>query len=60
MQTCRMFADVCSVCTIWITIKLSVTLNLHAATLPTPENDKDTNQTVLQLDLWREVETLML
>ena len=24
MQTCRMFADVCSVCTIWFTIKLSL------------------------------------
>ena len=24
MQTCRMFADVCSVCTIWISIKLSL------------------------------------
>ena len=25
VKTCRMFADVCSVCTIWITIKLSLT-----------------------------------
>ena len=24
VQTCRMFADVCSVCTIWISIKLSL------------------------------------
>ena len=32
-----MFADVCNVCTIWITIKLSVNLNLHTARLSTPE-----------------------
>ena len=31
----RMFADVCSVCTIWITIKLSVKLNLCMERLPT-------------------------
>ena len=27
MQTCRMFADACGVCTIWITIKLSLTFS---------------------------------
>ena len=31
-----MFADVCSVYTIGITIKLSVNLDLHTARLPTP------------------------
>ena len=36
MQTCRMFADVCSVCTIWISITLS--LNLHMVVLSTPNN----------------------
>ena len=33
----RMFADVCSVCTILFTIKLSANLNLRMATLLTPE-----------------------
>ena len=32
-----MFADVCHVYTIGITIKLSVNLNLHTARRPTPE-----------------------
>ena len=39
MQTRRMFADVCSVCTIWITfLKFSVNLKLHMDRLPTPDN----------------------
>ena len=41
MQTCKMSAAVCSVCTISISIKhslmLSVNLNLRTAGLPTPE-----------------------
>ena len=45
MQSCQMFADVCSVCTIWIIIKLSVNLNLHTARLPTPGiNDEIINR----------------
>ena len=37
LQTCRMFADVCSVYTIKLSLKFSVNLNLRTAGLPTPD-----------------------
>ena len=48
MQTCRMFADVCSVCTILFTFKLSVNLNLHTATLATPDSERHSTKTLIR------------
>ena len=51
MQTCRMFADVCSVCTISITF-LSVNLKLHTARLPAPGRVDVFRKTKMETRLW--------